>query len=263
MKFISILVPTKNYTLGIKRILNYFSSIDTTNIEIIISDDSSNNSIKKIVKKFKKRVSLKYYKNYPALGLSGNWNRLLGLSNAKYVMFLHNDDFITQKNFFYKLNKIIQIQKFPDIVSVATNIIKKNEQKKHITSFLRFFLHKFNSYILRRNFIGPMSSVIIKNQNLPKFNLKLRWLIDVEFLYKLRKRNWIFTDELIVNSEYNNPHSQHRKNFIKIKEILREEYVYISRKFKIKNLFLPQYYFFEFFFWIVIRSINLLILKLK
>lgn len=263
MKFISILIPTKNYTFGIERILDYFSTIDTNNIEIIISDDSSDASVGKIVKKFKNRLNYKYFKNNPALGLCENWNKLLGLSKTRYIMFLHNDDFITQKNFFLKLNKILQNHGFPDVVSVATNIIKKKNQKKHILSFLRFLLHKFNPYILRRNFIGPMSSVIIKNRNLPKFNIKLQWLIDVEFLYKLKKKKWIFTDHLIINSEYNNPHSQHRKNYTKIKKILKQEYYYLTRKFKIKNLFLKQYFFFEIFFWIFIRSVNFLILKLK
>ena len=150
----SILIPTKDYTKGLKRILENIQE-KNLNIKIIISDDSSNNKIKNYITKLDKK-NITYIKNQPRLGLAKNWNQLLSLCKSEYFMYLHNDDYITQKNFFGNLFRIIKNENYPQVLSVKTKIVnnKSNSEKWHIKYFLRNFLYNLSKkYILRRNFI--------------------------------------------------------------------------------------------------------------
>jgi hypothetical protein len=115
-------------------------------------------------------------------------------------------------------------------------------------------------YILRRNFIGPVSSLVIKNNNLPKFDTKLRWLVDVDFYYKLiNKKKIKFTDELFICAEYNSVFSQHHENKGKISALNKKEFYYISKKYHFNNKSFFIIKFFEPIFWAMIRVVNFIV----
>jgi len=257
----SILIPTKDYTKGLKRILENIPE-KNLNIKIIISDDSSNNKIKNYITKLDKK-NITYIKNQPRLGLAKNWNQLLSLCKSKYFMYLHNDDYITQKDFFANLFRIIKNKNYPQVLSVKTKIVnnKSNSEKWHIKYFLRNFLYNMSKkYILRRNFIGPVSSLVIKNNNLPKFDTKLRWLVDADFYYKLiNKKKIKFTDELFICAEYNSEFSQHHENKGKISALNKKEFYYILKKYHFNNKSIFIIKFFEPIFWVMIRVVNCLL----
>ena len=98
MVFLSILIPTKDYTQGLIRLLEYLPK-NKPYLKIIISDDSSNDVIHNYVKKIK-LSNLIYNKNVKNLGVANNWNKLLKESNSKYFMFIHHDDYISDSFFF-------------------------------------------------------------------------------------------------------------------------------------------------------------------
>ena len=71
-----------------------------------------------------------------------------------------------------------------------------------------------------RNYIGPVSSLVIKyRKNLPFFDTKLKWLVDVDFYQKIKNlKSWIFTNDLFLTSDQKNDVSLTLKyNFKKLK----------------------------------------------
>lgn len=59
-----------------------------------------------------------YYKNQQNLGVFGNWNRAIMLSNSTWVTFLHSDDFL-QDNFLDNMGRIINTH--PEIDQLCCN----------------------------------------------------------------------------------------------------------------------------------------------
>ena len=64
----------------------------------------------------------------------------------------------------------------------------KFKNKIHTTSSQRSWFYKnYFDYILLRNYIGPVSSLVIRyKKNLPFFDTKLKWLVDVDFYQKIK-----------------------------------------------------------------------------
>lgn len=66
-------------------------------VEIIISDNSENDSIKNIVKNFinkYKKLTIKYHKNDTNIGLAKNFLKTVELSSAEFCWIVGSDDFI-------------------------------------------------------------------------------------------------------------------------------------------------------------------------
>lgn len=103
MKFLSILLPTYNRSKDLYRNLqmlsNYIRSLDYNNIiEIIISNNCSTDDTEDICKLFIKGnqdISIKYYSQPQNLGIELNSIFVLSKSQAQYIMFLGDDDYIS------------------------------------------------------------------------------------------------------------------------------------------------------------------------
>jgi glycosyltransferase involved in cell wall biosynthesis len=260
MSFISILIPTKDYTKGLVRLLENLPK-NKSYVKIIISDDSVSGEIESYVKKLKFN-NLIYIKNTKTLGAPDNWNRLLEQCNSKYFMFMHHDDYISDTSFFYKLFKFIKKNKKTDIISVDVKVILSDKNKWHIHYLLRYLLSIISKkYILKRNYLGSVSSLIIKNNNIPYFDTKLQWLLDIDFYYRIMlKKKTIFTNQLNINSEANHKYSITYSIRNEVKKINYIEFKYLQKKYNLSllNKFL---FFLEPLFWFIIRLSNLILKK--
>jgi glycosyltransferase involved in cell wall biosynthesis len=252
---LTILIPTKDYLRGLQRIIKNLQKIDQK-LKIIISDDSKTNEIGEYIKKLKS-INITYSKNIKSLGVANNSNKLIRQCKSKYFMFLHHDDYIDDKFFFKKLFRVIENNKYPDIVSVSTEVFRLNKKNYlHISSSLRFLLHLLpKEYILKRNYLGAPSTLIIKNIKVPLFDSNLSWLVDVDFYYRiLRNRKIIFSDNLYIKSETDHRYSLSYR-IKKNKNIKSLDKEYIKKKYNFTFL-IKVFLFFEIFIWIMIKILN-------
>ena len=93
MPLISILIPTFNDLGGLTRIIEKIP-LDLTSsgqIEVIISDDSSDQEIKNYFKNNLKQKSGFYFFRGSCEGAVKNWNFLLSKSKGRFIQFIHRD----------------------------------------------------------------------------------------------------------------------------------------------------------------------------
>ena len=265
----NVIIPTYYYDRGVENILKSITKLQK-NIFINIYDNTHNNKIYNIYLKYKNKTAfynINYFRNRPLKAAAVNWNRGLNGQDKpikkyfrSYKILLHQDEFLC-KNFFENLSLIIVRNNYPDVVSCSTVLIKKKKilNKIHTTAKQRKFFFNFNFYyILKRNFIGPTSSIIIKSeQNKIFFNTDLYWLVDVEYYIKifLYSKKWIFTDEIFVYSDQLNKHSLTSKLKKKIILLSRSETKLIKKKFNLNNKF-HFLNIFDIFIWASIRLYN-------
>jgi len=276
---LSILIPTYNFKSGINEILDCLESIEDDYrkfIEIIISDDSDHEIIKKnrnesLKKSFKNYI---YKHNIEKSGAINNWNKLITKANGDYIWLLHHDEsWQKEKNIIRYIFEVINIQQ-PNILILPITILKNIKIKnfnmlitnKHIT-FKKIIRHYINhpKFLLKTNIIGPPSSLIYKKNELLYYE-KLKYLVDVEFYIRLfkffnYKKIFIGLDYYDLLSSQNNSHS--------ITKILRKEIRSIKNKEKFLVLGRYSYKFnfyeniFSFYNFLILKIYSLITTKIK
>ncbi len=98
---LSICIPAYNRPLWFRRALDSIvvgNELYAPSIEIIVTDDSDSRECEEIIKEVDDRWTDKFTYEHHAerLGMVENWNRAICLATGRYVLVLHDDDFLLQ-----------------------------------------------------------------------------------------------------------------------------------------------------------------------
>lgn len=199
---LSILIPAYEYSFGVQRILDSILESDLltikNEIEILISDDSHSDAINQMIKshEIQNTIKIDYVKRDNVSGIaSSNWNNLLRMANGKYLLFMHHDEFPYGKNFFNKLLSKIIHKPNVDVFFLRCNIksFLKNKYRPHILDFIKKIYFVSSESIFLRNTLGSPSCVVIKKEKCPKFDERLKWIVDLDWYYRiLDKKKLVF-----------------------------------------------------------------------
>lgn len=91
MKKISVCVPTYKRPEMLRQLINSYLKQDYKNKELILCDDSPDDSTKNLVDDLGK-ASIKYYRNKTSLGFSRNLFKALGKATGDYLFIIGDDD---------------------------------------------------------------------------------------------------------------------------------------------------------------------------
>lgn len=130
---LSICIPAYNRPQWLQRAL---LSIDLDNpivqetVEIIISDDSTNPTCFNIVHQVMNgwAGNWKYVHNQPSLGMANNWNQAVKLASGRYILILHDDDFLLKHAVRLLLDGInAYAQKYP-VLLFGVHVVNERER---------------------------------------------------------------------------------------------------------------------------------------
>ncbi|MFA5916795.1 MAG: glycosyltransferase family 2 protein [Candidatus Gracilibacteria bacterium] len=178
---ISICIPTYNRKKYLKQCLDSIVNQDcfTENqIEIIISDNDSNDNTEKLVKEYQINYkNIKYFINDNNIGANKNILKASEYAIGKYIWFMGDDDKIING----KIVEILEfINKYNDITVFQTNMISGNNDIYIVNEGITFFknLLKNNDFRLI-NFMSFIPTIIVKKDNfLLNLNLLKNSFID-------------------------------------------------------------------------------------
>lgn len=92
---ISICIPTYNGSQYIEKCIESCLAQSYRNIEIIVCDDCSSDSIVNVLNPYlKKDYRITFYQNEKNLGLVGNWNKCMNYASGEYIKWLFQDDWM-------------------------------------------------------------------------------------------------------------------------------------------------------------------------
>ncbi len=185
--FFSIAIPTYGYNgKGVEFLehnLNILAKQTFTDFEVILSDHSIDDTIKKVFEKFLETSSLRmyYFKNDDGRGfISPNLNNAMNHSNGKYIKVLFQDDFLYDENSLLTQYEILEAN--PDIKWLVTSFKHSNDG----VNFYRHYTPRYSENIWTgNNTLGNPSNITIKNEDLIYFDEGLNWLVDCEYYYRM------------------------------------------------------------------------------
>jgi glycosyltransferase involved in cell wall biosynthesis len=187
MPFFSICIPVYKNIQFLKRLLDSIVSQTFSDYEIIITDDSPDNSVVDFLRGNYKLENLKYFKNQVALGTPENWNEGIRQATGKWIKLMHDDDWFVS-------NEALQLFYNATIASRSTfffcayqNVYldqNKNELV-HLPSARWKRVTKYFPALYARNVIGPPSVVLVKNGSGILYDSRMKWLVDIDFYIRV------------------------------------------------------------------------------
>jgi glycosyltransferase involved in cell wall biosynthesis len=234
MPKVSICIPTYKQVEYLRKTLNSVREQTFTDYELIVSDDSSDDSVKNLLSEFNFGSKLKYFRNSPALGSPENWNSSIRQATGEFVKILHHDDFFTSKESLAKFVKLLNTDQKSSFAFSGTEIdlIAYKTKKTHKCSNAKLAeIKKTPDVLFFSNYIGAPSAVIFRNNKTIFFDNKLKWLVDIDWYIQMIQSNpaIVNTTETLICTVHGGE-GQITQSVISDKEIQIREHVYLLNK---------------------------------
>jgi glycosyltransferase involved in cell wall biosynthesis len=184
--FISICIPAYKRLPFLERLMNSIAEQTYTQFEVILSDDSDDDTVSDYLKSITLSFPIHYYKNSPSLGTPANWNFAISKANGDWIKLIHDDDWFASKD---------SLQEFADatsqgpkfIYSAYSNYLESDQSNQLV-------LHKRVAIIdvlkqplllLSENIIGPPSVTLLHKSILEKYDERMKWRVDLEYYIRV------------------------------------------------------------------------------
>ncbi|MGJ8716054.1 MAG: glycosyltransferase family 2 protein [Maribacter stanieri] len=141
---ISIIIPSYNRPKLVVEAINSCLLQTFPAYEIIIGDDSPNESTQLAISKIQKtsKTTINYYHNYPSLGQANNVNMLVSKAKGDKILLLHDDDLLCDKCLEYLIdcfheNPLIDVAFGKQYILDDNGKVSKERSKKFNEDFYR------------------------------------------------------------------------------------------------------------------------------
>lgn len=201
---ISVCIPAYKNAEFLRRCLDTLTTQSFRDFEVILSDDSPDDSVYEIAEEYKSELTIIYLRNNPSLGTPANWNFAMQHAKGEYIKLIHDDDWLAENDALQKFHDCLEKNPGVDLCFSAFHNVRIKEgtmEPVFCSSFLRKLLKKNRYNLFKRNFIGPPSVVFQRNNREDWYDDRLKWLVDFEgYIRFLDKNNgFVYIEECLVN----------------------------------------------------------------
>ena len=208
--FFSVIITTYGKRTGkLKRAINSVLNQSFKDFEIIIIDDNGKdleikNANKKLITDLNLAKKIRYFTYSENKGANFARNYGIRKSQGEYIAFLDDDDEFLEK----KLEKVYKQILKEQIGLIYSNVNYIEDLKNYVEEKKYYDEKKIKKEILKGNFIGPTSAVVINKNILNEigvFNEKLKSCQDWELWIRviLFNKKIIKIDEPLINCYIN------------------------------------------------------------
>ncbi len=202
--FISICIPAYKRIEFLQRLFDSISIQTFKKYEVIITDDSPDESVQLFIKNYSGFENVRYYRNQKVLGTPENWNESIRRANGKWIKLMHDDDWFAEENslqLFYEA--IIKNVTCSFFFSAYNNVDESTTFKSpvYLNWWGNFLLQRTALNLFKKQFIGNPSCILIRRDINLFYDNNFKWVVDFEYyircLNKVKRYHYI--DEALVN----------------------------------------------------------------
>jgi len=198
--FISICIPAYKRIDSLRRLLDSIAIQTYKQFEVVVTDDSPDNSVENLCKKYRNIFELKYFKNDKQLGTPENWNEGVRQARGEWIKIMHDDDWFLTDTALANFVKAAEDQ--PDkhfIFSAYTNIFPDQTRNNILLNKRKLMFLQPNVNLLSENVIGPPSVTLYKKSSELTFDSQLKWLVDMDFYIQyLGRHQYHYIDQSLI-----------------------------------------------------------------
>mgnify|MGYP000499955382 CR=1 FL=1 len=254
--FISICIPAYKRIADLKRLLDSIAIQSFKSFEVIITDDSPDDSVKEICVNYKHVFKLIYYKNSIPVGTPENWNEAIRKANGEWIKLMHDDDYFASSESLQSFVTAIHTHPNTSLFYSAFAYVDDTHgihKTVRCEWYNRFLLGTSYYYLLRRNYFGNPSCIIFK-KNIPYlYDSRLKFIVDYAYYLTLLSNHitYQYIPHTLIHVGLNDQQVTHYT--FKNKQIqLYENHVLLAQlgEKALKNIIVFDY------FWRLYRNFN-------
>lgn len=246
---VSICIPAYRQPEKLKRCLDSILQQTYPNYEIIVSDDSPENDVQKLVNSYLPTVRILYTHNSPAKGTPENWNEAIRLASGDFIIVLHHDDWFYLPETLETLLKTAEENAVDFVfaqsysINERNEIIGKNDPDQKKLKWMRKEVRR----LFYHNWIGAPSAVLLRRKDL-YYDPNLKWLVDVEFYMRyIGKGTFYYSQKAIVGIGISGSQVTQACIGKAEVELTENDYVYQRLNGKLTHLFSDFIHFYHLF----------------
>lgn len=201
--FISICIPAYQRVHYLRRLLNSLVDQLFRDFEVVIGDDSKDDTVWHLVEEFQEKLPIAYFRNIPSLGTPANWNFTISKAKGEWIKLIHDDDWLTSPE---SLTKFAHFTKKGTefIFSAYSNQFEqagKPPENKFLPRTWRNRIIREPMTLLAYNVIGPPSVIMVHRSVAEKYDERLKWRVDMEYYVRLlsKFKGFTYIDKVLVN----------------------------------------------------------------
>lgn len=184
--FVSICIPAYKRAEFLTRLLNSIAIQTYRDFEVIVTDDSTDDSVRALTEQYQSQFAIRYHKNPTALGSPANWNAAIAMAKGEWIKIMHDDDWFSDA---HSLAAFAQTAREADpqntsfiFSGIYEEHIDTGKKEVYIPGDLAISsLKKSPLYLFKKNYIGHPSTTLIKNNITRWYDEKVKWVVDFEF----------------------------------------------------------------------------------
>ena len=195
----SIIIPAYNNLPLLRRALDSVLRQQGVEMEVIVSDDSTNSGIADYVSTLGD-PRLHYHHHDKADSAIANWNSGLAKASGSHLILMHHDEAMATPDYLATLQRLFD--NGADIVVSNIEVVVGDKTKpSHFTTAMKRFILRHPSLLFLANAIGPCACIAFRRQLAEPFCEQLHWLVDVEWYYRLLKNHHVsYAPQLTIRS---------------------------------------------------------------
>lgn len=205
MPLLSILIPAYNRPDYLKRSLDQIALQRFTDFEVIVTDDSTTESVSDFLATAGYAFPIRYRRNQPALGTPRNWTAGLDLSAGQWIKILHDDDWLSDPDSLTHYANAIRPE--VDLVFGGYEAVYEIDGRREHRTITQGQFHRLtrNPYrLFAGNLIGPPSVLMYRRTVAEQFDPQLKWIVDWEgYIRMLQQHSAVYIDRVLVCMSYN------------------------------------------------------------
>lgn len=181
---VSVCIPAFGQPELFRRALESALNQIGVSFEVIVTDDSPDDAVQRVVESLASSASVRYLRNPARLGSPANWNRAVSLATGDYVKLLHHDDFLTGADSLRRYVAMLDESPEADLAFSASEVWMVDSGRRWVhrpgAADLRALATR-PGVLFAGNLIGSPSAVIYRRSVTQTFDPRLVWLVDVDF----------------------------------------------------------------------------------
>ena len=180
---ISICIPTYRRSDLLKTLLDSIRLQIFTNFEILINDNSPDNSVEELVNSYLNELPIFYVRNEPVVSAAKNFVKVMQRANAEWIKIMHDDDWFSSENAL-QLFANAALHSGKDFIFCASNQVWLNSGRTEndlLTPEKKQMLDNSIFCLFYLNVIGHPSVAMHKKDTAIEYDTNFNWVLDIDF----------------------------------------------------------------------------------
>jgi glycosyltransferase involved in cell wall biosynthesis len=198
--FISICIPAYKRVVYLKRLLDSLATQTYTNFEVVITDDSTDDSVRDFILPYKEKLNIVYQRNYRQMGTPENWNEAIKLARGEWIKLMHDDDWFLDDAALLRFSVAANQGRKFIFSSYTREYLQTGKTEKVMPDSIELNRVKHQPHVLfAKNIIGPPSVTMVHRSIAEIYDKNLSWLVDIDYYLRvLDKETFHFIPEYLV-----------------------------------------------------------------